>query len=151
MPRARQSTGRKGTPIIPKSWATAPRHISEQTLTVPVSLRHPGTTRSTVSGVIVHTPLAAYWTGLCRVIPREAQARDADTAGDTVIESGYVLVLPAEVDDPLAGDLATIGAIDATTHPDVDAALAGRTLRVDRVLYGSTRSQRDLVCTLTDL
>jgi hypothetical protein len=120
-------------------------------MNVPVTLRHPGSTKvwegDGDSGQMVVTPLAAFWSGYASVeaIPTLASGDTVTAGGDVVHLAGYKVTLPWPVDDVAPGDIVTVG-----SHYTGDPQLAGRTLRVDDVVRGDWRVDRDCYCTLTD-
>lgn len=144
MPRKTRAQGRPGTRVIPLGWEDGHRVVAEKTMTATVALRHPGTTQewSTELQENVETPLAAYATTRCRVQALATQAPAVVAAEDTETVAKYLLTVPDGLAS-LEGDLATVS--DAG-----DSQLDGRTLRVEQVIRGSLRFERDLICTLTD-
>jgi hypothetical protein len=142
--------GRPGTRVVPEGWGRDLAPVAVNTMVVPVSVRHPGSTKvwdePTQQNVV--TPLAAFWAGFASVeaLSGVTVTNDQVTAGGDVVHlTGYRVGFPWPVDDVEAGDIVTVGA-----GYTGDPTLAGRSLRVDDVVRGEWRVERDAFCTLTD-
>lgn len=111
-------------------------------MTVPGSLRHPGTTQvwSDALEQNVEAPFPAFWQGNVRVQALATQARPTATVGDREVVAQYLVTVPATV-VPDELDLLTLGDTG-------DPALDHRTLEVVQVVRGSLLLERDLFCTL---
>lgn len=143
MPRPRQATGRPGTEVIPRNWETAHRVVFERTMRGRVALRITGTRQNwtgTHNDLVDNDPYAADVPA--RIQALSGQARVIQLADDTETIADYLVAIPAE-HAPKAGHL-----VDVTASGD--AALTGRTLRIEKVATGTERFERDLFCTLDD-
>lgn len=110
-----------------------------------VALREPGTTQawSDAAEAMVATPLAAYAVDVpARVQALSGQARVVQLAADTEVIADYLVVVPAD------HVVASGHLVDVTAAGD--AALTGRTLRVEKVARGTELWERDLFCILDD-
>jgi hypothetical protein len=148
MPRARLGYGRPTTRVIPDGWAAAQAPVADATRTCPLGLRHPGTTShfDDATQQRVHTPFAAYWTGLARVQAMLTGRGDQEAAGDLLHVAGYLVTVPLDgTAEVKPGDLLDVDA----SYTD-DPTLAGRSLLVEDVVRGSLEVERALHCTLTD-
>lgn len=88
----------------------------------------------------VTTAQAVVYTGPCQVLPGNAPgARTADVAGAEVFTFDYIVKLPFVVAGAIEGQRVTI-----VTTPD--PALAGVTVRVEKVIRGDGVSARRLLC-----
>lgn len=133
------------TRVIHRDWATRHRRVVEGTLRGRVSLREPGTTQawSNTAEAMVATPKTAYAVDVpARVQALSGQARVLQLADDTEVIADYLVVVPAD------RVVATGHLVDVTASDD--AALTGRSLRVEKVARGTERFERDLFCTLDD-
>lgn len=137
----RQHTGRPGTRVLPQE--TAGRVVMAATMTAPVTLRRPGTTQtwSDAEQQMVATPNAPYFTGLARIQAMTNDAREVNTADDTITVSGYLVTLPATVAATVDDEVVATGTGDTT--------LDGRVLRIRDIVRGTAvRFERDLICSL---
>lgn len=143
-PRPRQATGRPGTPVIPTGWATAHATVVEGTLRGVVELRHPGTQQAwsdTADGMVA-VPLDPYATAVpARILELTGEARVVHAGEDTELIVDFLVVIPAAQAGLAERDLVTV-----TSSGDL--LLDGRVLQVERVLRGTERFERDLLCTL---
>lgn len=149
--RARQHTGRPGTPVLPANWSEAPRKIVAKTRTGCCTLRHAGSTpgdfdpeTGTYPDAVAKT---AYWTGSCSVAVDPQFATHAEDAVDEPVTTvGYSVELDLLATDPAdeirIGDLVTVTKLDDNGDP----FLIGRDLTVTTIAHGSVAWERVLGC-----
>lgn len=151
--RASRAQGRPGTAVVPPNWGASHAPVAAKTMTLPISLRHPGSTTSTYDpslGFTPATPHAPYTPAglMARVQARLESARDqvAEQAEESLRRAGYLITLPLDCapDEIAVGDLADFPSDCA------EPALAGRTLLIVEIGRGSLRFERDLFGVLTD-
>lgn len=149
--RARQHTGRPGTPVIPARWSEAPRTVMAKTRTGCATLRHQGSTPGDFDPVTGGYPDAvaepAYWTGTCRVQAEALLSAIAhDVAGEDVTTVGYLVTVDVNATDPAdelrIGDLIRVTDLD----PNGDKSLIGRDLTIISIGRGTLAWERDLGC-----
>lgn len=86
------------------------------------------------------TPLTTFYTGACKVKPRDNADRVVEAAGQTVSLWPYVVSVPMSVEDVVLDDVVTV------TACDLDPSLVGVQLRVRQVTQGSFVTARRLGC-----
>ncbi|WP_248582597.1 DUF6093 family protein [Nocardioides sp. InS609-2] len=141
----RHHTGSGRRAVIPDDWAAHHAPVAEGTmLDGTIALREPGTVQTWSDELErnVATPKTPYFTGGCRIQALTGQARVIAVAEDDETIADYLITVPRDV-EPLEGHLARVTAVD-------DAVLINRTLRVERVVRGTQRFERDIFCTLAD-
>lgn len=112
-----------------------------------VSLRTPGITAwSDQDEATTTTPAATYATSVPAGIQAQANRSDIDavSAEESVAKQPYVVTLGPDV-APNDGD-----EVEVSACAD-DPSLVGRVLRVEHVLRGTGRFERQLLCTLIDI
>lgn len=140
-------TGSGRRTVIPADWAAHHRPAAEGTMLGRVALREPGSLGEEWSDELeqnVAIPKPAYATNVpARIQALAGQARVIQLAEDTEVVADYLVVIPADQDVVDGGHL-----VDVTATGD--PALTGRSLRVEKVVHGTERFERDLFCTLDD-
>lgn len=157
MPRPQRAYGRPGTTVIPPDWGTSHAPVAEGTMPDRVSLRAPGGTGSGWNETEKRTDVTPF-TPFATDVPARIQAlterrgagAEQTTADDLVRVAGYLVSLPLTADgvDDVVVDGESDTLIDVTTS--ADPLLAGKTLRVADIVRGSSRFERNLLCTLND-
>lgn len=138
------ATGRPGTEVIPTGWAAGHQAAADGTKTARVALRLPGTTSrwDEASQSTVTEPYAPYASDVpARVQALANDARVITAAEQTVTVTGYLIAVPADL-APQRGHIVTVSGSG-------DPLLDGRELKVDDVVRGSLRFERDLYCSLS--
>lgn len=149
MPRPTRSHGRPGTPVVPTSWAASHRPVLAGTRHATLAVRRDATTQDWDDDLEqnVTVPVAAHFTGTCRVQALSQQATDRDAAADTETTADYLLTTDVTAapaaDQPAEQQLATV-------TDTGDPLLEGRTLRIVQVVRGTELFERYLFCTLDD-
>lgn len=141
----RHHTGSGRRAVIPADWETSHRVVAEGTMRGRVALREPGTQQvwSPVLEQNTAVPKDPYATDVpARVLALSGQARVIQLADDTEVIADYLVTVPA------SRVVATGHLVDVTACTDAD--LTGRALRVEKVVRGTERFERDLFCTLDD-
>lgn len=131
--------------MIPADWETSHRVVAEGTMRGRVSLREPGTQQvwSDADQQNNIVPIAPYATNVpARIQALSGQARVVQLADDTEVIADYLVVVPANQ----VAETGHLVDVTASTDPD----LTGRSLRVEKVVRGTERFERDLFCTLDD-
>lgn len=142
----RHHTGSGRRQVIPADWEASHRVVAEGTMRGRVSLRKPGSSGEEWSDELeqnVATPHPPYASDVpARILALSGQARVVQLADDDEVIADYLVAIPA-------GQVAETGhLVDVTATGDPD--LTGRTLRVEKVVRGTERFERDLYCTLDD-
>lgn len=141
----RHHTGSGRRPVIPDDWETSHRVVAEGTMRGRVALREPGTQQDWKPELEqnIAVPLDPYATDVpARVLALSGQARVVQLADDTEVIADYLVAIPASY------VVASGHLVDITATGDPD--LTGRSLRVEKVVRGTERFERDLFCTLDD-
>lgn len=142
----RHHTGSGRRQVIPADWEASHRVVAEGTMRGRVAIRNPGSSGEEWSDELeqnVATPHPPYATNVpARILALSGQARVIQLAGDEEVVADYLVAVPA-------GQIVASGdVVDVTATGDAD--LTGRSLRVEKVVRGTERFERDLYCTLDD-
>lgn len=138
----------KNTRVIPTGWSAHHRRAAAGGMNATCELRGPSTdsTYDPDSMSSTATPGPLLWTGAARVQALTGDAATNDQAGQQVTVRGYLVQLdesdPANQVPQVDPDRTTVE-VTACVN---DARLAGRSLTVTDVQYGSERFTRDLIC-----
>ena len=140
--------GLPGTRVIPERWEQHHRSALVSSMTGRCRVIRPGAPGGypdftpTEDTVLVET--------VCRVQQQNRAGRE-DAQGQLVDTRDYLVTLPADawpagtvVDD--TGPIVVVTGYEAGHAGDAD--LVGRRLRVEQVLHGTLRFERDLYCTI---
>lgn len=145
MPR-RLHQGRPGARVIPTGWAAAHRPTVATSWNGAVTIRNPdedtGPAWSNELEQNVMTPAAAYYSGAARIQQLDSRADQTVVAADPESVADYLVVVDASTE-------AHEGHVVTVTEAD-DPVLQGRDLTILRVVAGTERFERDLLCTLVD-
>lgn len=131
------------TTVIPAGWSEHHRPVTEGAMGATIRLETPGnSTWDPITGATDGTPVVV-WTGPARVQQQATAPAARDAAGQLVIATTYLVVIPQDAPTP-AVDTTTVvvTAVDANGDPDV----VGRRLIVRSVETGSLTWERDLTC-----
>lgn len=112
-----------------------------------INLRRPDTSAwAAAAEATTVTPGAVYASAVPAGIQAQVNRSDADaeTAEELVTRHPYIVTVDQDL-APLEGD-----EVRVTSCPE-DLSLVDRTLRIDRVVRGTERFERQLLCTLIDL
>lgn len=137
--------------MIPERWQQTHGTVFAKTMTATVNLRKPGGTKT-----FNNTTRRTEYTGATPYATDQAARIQAQTsravqpveeqAEETLQVAGYLVTLTFDRDpaaEPATGDLVDV--IDSA-----DPLLTGRTLKINDVMRGSLRFERDIYCTLVD-
>lgn len=86
-------------------------------------------------------PYAPHYDGPCSVVALAARGGDVEAAEEIIDARGYLVKVPVAVDTVRVGD-------EVEIYESADPVLNGRRLRVDDVVLGTSRVQRELLCVL---
>lgn len=148
MPRARHAQGRPATVVIPADWNATHSPVVDGAARGRCAVRAPGTSQVWDGEEMQSAPIPPYWTGPCRVqaVGNGLAANSKIVAEDREFISDYLVVVPHDV-DALPGHF-----VDFLPQPNgvsgTDGLLAGMTVRIEQVTFGTERWERDLFCTL---
>jgi hypothetical protein len=152
MPRPTRANGRPGTKVIPPRWGALHAQAAAGTRTdATVDVRVPGTTprwnndRKRTEATDA-TPFATKVPARILALTASTNTSTQDAADDTVRVIGYRISVPLGK----ANDARLLPGVLVDVVSCSDPLLVGRTLRVEDVVRGSHRFERDLLCTLND-
>ena len=141
--------GLNRTTIIPPGWELRHRPVAVSTMTGLCRVIRPGQPGSypdfeaAPDGVLVET--------VCRVQQQGRSARRGDSQGQLVDSRDYLVTIPADAwpTGTVVDDTGPILVVDGYLPGHAgDPDLVGRHLRVEQVLHGTLRFERDLYCTV---
>ena len=141
--------GLNRTTIIPPNWERHHRPVAASTMTGLCRVIRPGQPGSYPDfetgpeTVLVET--------VCRVQQQQNRAARGDSQGQLVDSRDYLVTIPAEKwpTGTVVDDTGPILVVDGYLPGHAgDPDLVGRHLRVEQVLHGTLRWERDLYCTV---
>ena len=141
--------GLNRTTIIPPGWELRHRPVAVSTMTGLCRVIRPGQPGSypdfeaAPDVVLVET--------VCRVQQQGRSARRGDSQGQLVDSRDYLVTIPANAwpTGTVVDDTGPILVVDGYLPGHAgDPDLVGRHLRVEQVLHGTLRFERDLYCTV---
>ena len=141
--------GLNRTTIIPPGWELRHRPVAVSTMTGLCRVIRPGQPGSypdfeaAPETVLVET--------VCRVQQQGRSARRGDSQGQLVDSRDYLVTIPADAwpTGTVVDDTGPILVVDGYLPGHAgDPDLVGRHLRVEQVLHGTLRFERDLYCTV---
>jgi hypothetical protein len=145
----RHHTGSGRRRVIPEDWGRNHAPVAAGTRNAVVTLRRPATTEwdpdaADGRGATVTTPGAVYASQVSARIQAQINRshNDTTTAEETVTVPPYLVTVDHDL-QPHDGD-----EVQVVTCAG-DPTLVGQPLRIDHVLRGTERFERDLFCTLT--
>ena len=144
MPRPVRAQGRPGTRVIPADWNESHAPVGQAAARGECSLRVPGLERVWDEELeqMVQVPYEPYAVEVpCRVQALSGQARQVNVAEDDETVADYLITVPLD-QQVLEGHLVIVTA--------GDPLLEGVVLRVEQMVRGTERFERDLFCVLAD-
>lgn len=148
--RAQRAYGRPGTAVIPPNWGASHAPVADGTRNAVVTLRRPSTmawdeSANDGKGATVPTPGAAYASNVTARIQAliTRSDNDAESAEETITAPPYLVTLGHEQPCREGDEIEVTACVG-------DALLVDRFLRVDHVVLGTERVERDVLCTLIE-